>query len=271
MGKEYTIGQAAELLNISRDALRFYEKKNLVMPKKKENGYRYYTEEDIRLLLDLICWRKAQCSIEEIRTMYDEGGPACRNDFIAQRIREEKRQIQEHRKLLRKLTVLQYAVKKINAGLGRYTVCTMPVFFQISPQVESFDQVRGLWFAVSSQDIGLEHCMLHEEYKPVENETGYQYRCYLAMAEFAVKELKLEDKVKDAPVLSWNRCVHTVYEADTEQVDQDAVERMKQWAAEQGIRLTGEVHAHYLWNNQKGGKFIKSYIELFMPVEKIEE
>lgn len=238
MGKEYTIGQAAELLNISRDALRFYEKKNLVMPKKKENGYRYYTEEDIRLLLDLICWRKAQCSIEEIRTMYDEGGPACRNDFIAQRIREEKRQIQEHRKLLRKLTVLQYAVKKINAGLNRYTVCAMPLFYQISPQVESFEQVRELWFAVSSQDIGLEHCMLHEEYRPEENETGYQYRCYLAMAEFAVKELKLEDKVKDAPVLSWNRCVHTVYEADTEQVDQDAVERMKQWAAEQGIRLT---------------------------------
>ena len=41
MAREYTIGQAAELLNLSRDALRFYEKKRLVMPKKKENGYRY--------------------------------------------------------------------------------------------------------------------------------------------------------------------------------------------------------------------------------------
>ena len=52
MGKEYSIGETAALLNISRDALRFYEKKKLVMPRKRENGYRYYTEADIRILLD---------------------------------------------------------------------------------------------------------------------------------------------------------------------------------------------------------------------------
>ena len=99
MAREYTIGQAAELLNLSRDALRFYEKKRLVMPKKKENGYRYYTEEDIRLLLDLICWRKVQCSIEEIQTMYNEGGPAYMDGFSARQMQEDKRQSKEQPKL----------------------------------------------------------------------------------------------------------------------------------------------------------------------------
>ena len=269
MAREYTIGQAAELLNLSRDALRFYEKKRLVMPKKKENGYRYYTEEDIRLLLDLICWRKVQCSIEEIQTMYNEGGPAYMDGFIARKIQEEKRQIQEHQKLLRKLNVLQYTIKKIAGAVNQYDVCSMPKCYEISQRVESFEQVRELWFAVSGQNRGLEHCMLHEESLPAEDDENekYRYQCYLAMDEFSVKKLKLEEYVKGAPSFSFPRCAHTIYEADTEQVDREAIEKMKQWAKDQGLDLTGQVHAHYLWNNQKDGRFIKSYIELYMPVK----
>lgn len=265
MANEYTIGQAAELLNLTRDALRFYEKKKLVTPKKKENGYRYYEEEDICLLLDLICWRKAQCSIEEIRTMYDEGGPACMEGFIEQKIEEEKQKIREHQKLLLKLEVFRHIIKKITESRDRYSVCAMPRYYVVSEKAENFSRVREMWFAASRLNNGLEHCVLHEEYFRDQNGQE-QYACYLALEEWSVRKLKLEEYLRDAPVISFPCCVHTVFEADCEQVDALAVEQMKSWAQEQGIPLTGEVHSHYLWNNQKEGRFIKSYLELYMPV-----
>lgn len=43
----YTIGQVVEFLGVSRDTLKFYEKKELLNPKNSENGYRKYNHLDI--------------------------------------------------------------------------------------------------------------------------------------------------------------------------------------------------------------------------------
>ena len=73
MGREYTIGETAQLLNVTRDTLRFYEKKKLIVPRKEANGYRYYSGEDIQLLLDLIFLRKLQYSIQDIQLLCEDG------------------------------------------------------------------------------------------------------------------------------------------------------------------------------------------------------
>lgn len=48
---EYLIGDVAQMVGLSRDALRFYEKKGIISARKKENGYRYYSEDDIYKLM----------------------------------------------------------------------------------------------------------------------------------------------------------------------------------------------------------------------------
>ena len=50
----YLIGDVAEIVGMSRDALRFYEKKGIIHARKKENGYRYYSENDIYKLMYII-------------------------------------------------------------------------------------------------------------------------------------------------------------------------------------------------------------------------
>lgn len=52
--QEYFIGDAANLTGVSRDTLRLYEKKGLITIRKKENGYRYFTEDDIYYLSDIL-------------------------------------------------------------------------------------------------------------------------------------------------------------------------------------------------------------------------
>lgn len=48
--REYLIGDMSEIVGVSRDTLRFYE--------KKENGYRYYLEEDLFRLMVILYKRK---------------------------------------------------------------------------------------------------------------------------------------------------------------------------------------------------------------------
>lgn len=44
---EYSIGEFSKITNIGIHALRYYEKENLIIPKRKGNGRRYYSQSDI--------------------------------------------------------------------------------------------------------------------------------------------------------------------------------------------------------------------------------
>ena len=65
----WTIQQVAEITGISADALRYYDKENLVSPKRLANGYRLYDEADITSLKNLIVMKYARFSLSEIKQM----------------------------------------------------------------------------------------------------------------------------------------------------------------------------------------------------------
>ena len=74
--REYLIGDMSEIVGVSRDTLRFYEKKGIIKSRKKENGYRYYLEEDILRLMFIVYRRKMNQSLEEIgRPVQTDGYP----------------------------------------------------------------------------------------------------------------------------------------------------------------------------------------------------
>ncbi|MBQ7919630.1 MAG: MerR family transcriptional regulator [Lachnospiraceae bacterium] len=64
-----TIKEISEQLGITPNALRFYEKKGLLAPKRTDNNYRIYSTEDLTRLEMLLLYRKMGFSIDEIRTL----------------------------------------------------------------------------------------------------------------------------------------------------------------------------------------------------------
>ena len=62
--QEYLIGDIAAITGISRDTLRFYEKKGILTAKKKANGYRYFTEEDLYQLVRILFSRKLNFGLD---------------------------------------------------------------------------------------------------------------------------------------------------------------------------------------------------------------
>ena len=60
-----------ELVGITKKNIRFYEEQGLIHPRRAENGYREYEQEDVHCLMQIKLLRKLGVSIEEIRRLFD--------------------------------------------------------------------------------------------------------------------------------------------------------------------------------------------------------
>ena len=74
------IGEVGKETGLSASNIRFYEKKGLLCPKRREESqYREYGPEDVRRLKEIMLFRKLGISVESIYLMYQEIGRAsCR-------------------------------------------------------------------------------------------------------------------------------------------------------------------------------------------------
>jgi len=68
----YKIGEIAKLLGVSVDTLRLYDKKGIVSPMRMDNGYRYYTRNQMIILNYVMMLRKANLSLEVIKKFVHE-------------------------------------------------------------------------------------------------------------------------------------------------------------------------------------------------------
>ena len=69
-----TISEVANLLNIDQSTVRFYERKGLINPARREDSkYRDYSEEDAMTLKRIMLYRKLDFSIDEIKQLLSDG------------------------------------------------------------------------------------------------------------------------------------------------------------------------------------------------------
>lgn len=66
------IKEVQEKLDISSYTLRYYEKMNLIKPFRDENGYRNYSESDIKVLKKIRFLRELEIPIEDIQLIIEE-------------------------------------------------------------------------------------------------------------------------------------------------------------------------------------------------------
>ena len=84
-----TVGQAAALSGVSVRTLRYYDQIGLLKPQQVgENGYRYYTQENLQTLQQILFFRELEFPLREIARI------------LRQPEFDRQRALQEHRKLL---------------------------------------------------------------------------------------------------------------------------------------------------------------------------
>ena len=67
-----TIKDLEKQLQIPRATIRFYEKEGLITPERLDNGYREYSEEDIKIIKQIIVFRKIGISVRKCRIIINK-------------------------------------------------------------------------------------------------------------------------------------------------------------------------------------------------------
>lgn len=95
---EYTIGEVAEILHLSRDMIRYYEKQGTITSvRNAENNYRTYEIKDVFWLLEAIMHKNFGMNIKEITSFrskdYEERFSAYLEDFAKKQEQESRRSL----------------------------------------------------------------------------------------------------------------------------------------------------------------------------------
>ena len=111
------INELESLLGITRGTIRFYEREGLVHPERKGNGYRDYSERDVKRLQSILVLRKIGVSMAEIRDLIDASESL--DDVLEnnlQRLVEQKEEIAAAMKLCREIKSAETTFEDMDSG-----------------------------------------------------------------------------------------------------------------------------------------------------------
>lgn len=95
-GKLYSIGEVSRICNVSKKALRFYDKIGIICPDRisEENGYRFYSEETMLFVPVIKYYKQMGFRLEEMREFLDSTSYAVHKKGFRLKI-DELRKLQE--------------------------------------------------------------------------------------------------------------------------------------------------------------------------------
>lgn len=101
--KRFTVKQVSDLLCIPKDTLIYYDKLGIVIPERGENGYRYYTNKNIRELKYVEICKQNDFTLKEIKQSVEYQRYPTMEGYLWQRdyISKKKEQLYEKQKQIK--------------------------------------------------------------------------------------------------------------------------------------------------------------------------
>lgn len=263
---EYRIGDVAELVGLSRDALRFYEKKGIIKASKKSNGYRYYSDKDIYRLMYIVYHRKMNNSLEEIETLMEGDGTIEHVRLVLKsRMEEEWQKLRLHQRAIVRLSLAARDIASMDSGVGLCRLRRFPAGY-ILGTYRDFQEGLKAWFKFSAGESGLDMTYFYNMFSLSEEGglglKGTQLIVYGGVEPYVEPELK-EGKCQTTDEAE---CVYCTVHSETMEPGAGAVEKMRVWAAARGRRDRGIVYSN-LMMPLFAGEEVSYCLELYMPVD----
>lgn len=216
MNTRFTVGEVAKLNNISKQTLIFYDNEGIFKPKyiDPENGYRYYTADQLEVLDSILILKEMGLSLKEIKMFMEH-----RNSRIAITLMK-KQQFDINNKIKHLKSVAKRLELKIET-LENFQADENNITFinKIKPQfiaVEKVSEPKG----PLELDIAIKRLLRNANKKnyshyyqigaiiPLENLLNKKYLC----AEYAFLPLDnkmIKESVLEKPQGLYVRCYHT--------------------------------------------------------------
>lgn len=142
---EYNIKEASKILNISREMIRYYEKKGMIIPKRIEaNNYRSYDTMDIFFLMEAIQYQGWNINIKKIRGIKEENYYNQIIDYLLNYRNELIKEIDYKTLLIERLCQVTERNKMSRYNLGNYWVKQIPeryVFNIVTGEGDNYEKI----------------------------------------------------------------------------------------------------------------------------------
>lgn len=135
--RKYLIGEIADMLGVSSDTLRHYEKKGILTARRAGNGYHYYTEEDIPQMINILYHRKMDICLRDMEAIYSENGSVEKLTAITkERLSTETLAARQLQQNIKRLQLAQSDYEAINHHLDEVMIKPFPAAYVIIPQAD---------------------------------------------------------------------------------------------------------------------------------------
>ncbi len=145
------IGEFSQMMQVTVKTLRYYEKKELLLPSEVDEwtGYRYYTIEQMQRLNTIRQLQRLGFSLDEIKELYEEGAYSPSIEQLNEKIEETERQLQQL--LTRRSQLLDWMnahkkIKTIKKTMEKFSIQSLPEIIVASHRetIPSYDNLGKL-------------------------------------------------------------------------------------------------------------------------------
>lgn len=130
----YSIGEAAKILGISSELLRYYERKGIITPQRHANGYRCYDLDTIKKLTGVRRWRAMGFPLEDTEQLLTS---ASRNDALSlyhKRLDQMTQELHWKQEIQSALLELMQEIETAADSVGIVSIREMPDMLRIVSQ-----------------------------------------------------------------------------------------------------------------------------------------
>ena len=125
--KMYTIGQIANIIRISKDKLRYYEEKGILVPtQNNENNYRQYNCNDIDIVLAIEFYRSLDLEFKTIKKIFSEYDLKGVENILDQKHSNVMKEIERLNIVAKRIEKAQKSFEDIKKYLNKFVIKAMP-------------------------------------------------------------------------------------------------------------------------------------------------
>ncbi|SHI03996.1 DNA-binding transcriptional regulator, MerR family [Sporobacter termitidis DSM 10068] len=269
--EKYKIGAVARLLDLPIETLRYYEGRGIVTPQKdEENGYRYYDAWDLNYLLDSICYRSYDFSLNDITRMINEDDQPSLVDRFFKREAELLHTIYIYRQKLDALVKLRQRISQAPKKLGTFEICENPAMIYQRHRIKNefiFDddalKLTKKWLDLMPF---VNHTFLIPNYSATDLDAFSEYWWGFSQSpDEAIRNgIDISPPVEYIPTV---KCIYTVFTAGGPNTFTNSLKHhVISEVFKKGYKIVGPPVGHLIVRIHEDGAFTR-YFEIWVPIE----
>lgn len=266
----YKIGDVARILGISRDLLRYYEKKGVVRPQKdKVNDYRYYDSWDMNFLMDCLWYKQFGFGIDQIAHMVTDSDYDALLTQLGEKRDDLEASIRHQELLLRRISEHRSQITRIGEFLGKCDICRSPeLLCYLNRYNATFDDREELlelgqswlqympftqrYFEISQADLLGKH-------------DNFAWGFSLTMDYAQMFDIAVEAPVSHLPSC---RSIHSAFKSSGKSgFTPRHIDYMVEYAEANGLEVCGSARGNLVCSILEDGK-LTGYFEVWLPTRE---